>query len=78
MPRPVFCVRVTEQSRPSAPSMVRPGKQPADAESSLDQREAPESVPDPRSLNGINRHAHGCSPTRPQPHSARLPRRLLQ
>lgn len=35
--------------------MVRRGKEPADDDSSPDQREAPESVPDPRSLNGINR-----------------------
>jgi hypothetical protein len=52
--------------------MVRRGKEPADADSPADQREAPESVPDPRSLNGINRQLQpdGDAPSQRQAASA--------
>ena len=53
-------------------TMVRPGKQPApaNADSTPDQREAPESVSDPRSLNGINRQLQPDAPSQRQAASA--------
>ena len=69
-PRPVFCVRVTEQSPRRAQSMVRPGKEPADADALLDQHEALETVQDSRWLNGVNRQLRPDAPSQRQAASA--------
>jgi len=50
--------------------MVRPGKEPADADALLDQHEALETVQDSRWLNGVNRQLRPDAPSQRQAASA--------